>query len=114
MTSGECHEIGLSGVPIALMAGEASLPQSKPDGNAGAQSHGTTATTKSPGQPSRQRTPGPLVRGNPPGIHGVNAEADVGVELILVSAAYIGVMATVFTKGVAQAARTHRNARPKE
>ena len=35
----------------------------------------------------------------------------MGVELIVVSAAYIGVMAAVFTKGVTQAARTHRQAR---
>ena len=34
----------------------------------------------------------------------------MGVELIVVSAAYIGVMAAVFTKGVQQAARTHRQA----
>lgn len=40
------------------------------------------------------------------------AEGDVGVELIIVSAAYIGVMAAVFTKGVARAARTHRDAQP--
>ena len=38
------------------------------------------------------------------------AEAVLGVELILVSAAYVGVMAAVFTKGVARAARTHRDA----
>ena len=34
----------------------------------------------------------------------------MGVELVVVSAAYIGVMAAVFTKGVRAAARTHRAA----
>ena len=35
----------------------------------------------------------------------------MGVELIVVSAAYVGVMAAVFTKGVQAAAKTRRAAR---
>ena len=35
----------------------------------------------------------------------------MGVELMVVSAAYVGVLVAVFTKGVHDAARVHRNAR---
>lgn len=35
----------------------------------------------------------------------------MGVELIVVGAAYVGVMAAVFTKGVQEAARIRRDAR---
>ena len=43
----------------------------------------------------------------------VNADGKrMGVELIVVSAAYIGVMAAVFTRGVQQASRTRREAQP--
>lgn len=38
----------------------------------------------------------------------------MGVELILASAAYVAVMAVVFTKGVAAAARTQRQAEVEE
>ena len=35
----------------------------------------------------------------------------MGLELIVVSAAYIGVMAAVFTKGIQEAAKVRRDAR---